>query len=85
MSAWLFHSTLYVMVALTLQSDPSGHSQLSHVPAADKQFSCDSEEQTYRSQAMPHGRVSVTSAGQVDPHRFTRPLTFQQLLVGANI
>lgn len=39
-----FRSILYVMVALTLQSDPSGHSQLSHVPAADKLCSCDSEE-----------------------------------------
>lgn len=43
LSAWLFHSAPYVTVALTLQSDPSGHPQLSHVPAADKSRSCDSE------------------------------------------
>lgn len=46
LSACLFHSAPYVMVALILQSDPSGHPQLSHVPAADKSRSCDSEEHT---------------------------------------
>lgn len=44
LSAWLCHSAPCVMVALTLQSDPSEHPQLSHVPAADKSRSCDSEE-----------------------------------------
>lgn len=62
LSAWLFHSTPYVTVALTLQSDLSGHSQLSHFPAADSVLVTPRDTMD-RSQAMPGRRASPQRDG----------------------